>query len=216
MGTRDDVYQQRILGLVHQITSICQKHDIPFAASFHVDDVSTETGDKLKVMRLSGCFSEAAFERVYFGREKLSVKVTLPERGRLPMDDIDETMSGSDALRLVIEKGWRVARRAWTDPVQEPRLNPGWSGWVSYLRASDFPGLTEQGGVTCSVPVGFTDYGRVEHKELALPSMYYVATGPVQSAGETRTASYMTFGWKPEMADIIATDWYVLDDEVAK
>jgi len=122
----------------------------------------------------------------------------------------DETMSGSDALRLVIEKGVRVARRAWADG-----LEAGWCGWVSRLRASDFPGLTEQSNVACNIPVGLGDFGRVTYKELVLPSMYYVSTGPVRNAGEGRTASYMTFGWKPDMEDIIATDWYVLEDEHA-
>lgn len=205
MGERDDAYQQHILGLVHQITGICQKHDIPFAASFHLDDVSTESGDELKVMRLSGCFSEAAFERVYLGRKKLNVKVTLPERGRIPMNDRDETMSGSDALRLVLEKGMRVARRAWHSKYQ-----PGWCGWVSALRPSDFPGLANAEVVRCVLPAGGGSLDGTDRRSICAPTLYLAAIGPVQRDEKTVMTSYVTFEWKPEMDDIIALDWYAL------
>lgn len=47
--TKEDIYDEQISPLMHQIITICQKHEIPMVMSFHIpndldDDLSCTTG----------------------------------------------------------------------------------------------------------------------------------------------------------------------------
>ena len=116
------------------------------------------------------------------------------------MSDQNETMSCSDAMKLVLEHGARVARREWRDKYRD-----GWSAWVSCMHMKHFPGVR-------------SEYIRFHNGNSGLgfgtPSVYQASTGPSES-DPTSFRSNVTFEWTPSMDDIVATDWYVIEGDSA-
>lgn len=111
-----------------------------------------------------------------------------------------ETMNCSEALRLARDSGMRVSRLAWNDEKFQT------TSWVGALPSEIF-------GLTCETfaVAGLAD-GTGANGEEMCPLFYYAWSG-VQNESPHGCA---TLGYSPSQADILATDWFVVDNNGIK